>query len=115
MLQAGATQFLGDLGGRDQIGTDYSLVDIDFPSTSLNAAVGFRYRFAPHFATTSLLNFGLLRGSDAQTADRDRNARNLAFRSIVLNFNQRFEAAERRMDKMENKLDLILEKLNSRK
>lgn len=91
MIQAGATQFLGDLGGRDQIGTDYSLVDIDFPSTSLNAAIGYRYRFAPHFATTSLLNIGLLRGSDAQTADPDRNARNLAFRSPVINLNQRIE------------------------
>lgn len=91
MIQAGATQFLGDLGGRDQIGTDYSLVDIDFPSTSLNAAIGYRYRFAPHFATTSLLNVGLLRGSDALTADPDRNARNLAFRSPIINLNQRIE------------------------
>jgi hypothetical protein len=91
MIQAGATQFLGDLGGRDQIGTDYSLVDIDFPSTSLNVAVGYRYRFAPHFATSSLLNIGRLRGSDALTADPDRNARNLAFRSPVVNLSQRME------------------------
>jgi hypothetical protein len=91
ILQAGATQFLGDLGGRDQIGTDYSLVDIDFPSTSLNVGVGYRMRFAPHFATTTLLNVGLLRGSDAETGDPDRNARNLAFRAPVVNLNQRLE------------------------
>ena len=27
----GATQFTGDLGGRNQIGKDYSLADIDLP------------------------------------------------------------------------------------
>ena len=27
----GATQFLGDLGGRSQIGKDYSLADLDWP------------------------------------------------------------------------------------
>ncbi len=91
MIQGGATQFLGDLGGRDQIGTDYSLVDLDFPSTSFDVGVGFRYRFAPHFATTSLLNIGLLRGSDALTNDSDRNARNLSFRSPVVNLSQRLE------------------------
>ncbi len=29
----GATQFTGDLGGRDNIGKDFSLVDMDFPAT----------------------------------------------------------------------------------
>ncbi len=91
IIQGGATQFLGDLGGRDQIGTDYSLVDLDFPSTSFNVGIGYRYRFAPHFATTTLLNIGMLRGSDALTNDRDRNARNLSFRSPIVNLNQRLE------------------------
>jgi hypothetical protein len=40
---------------------------------------------------------------------------NQRFEEQNANFNQRFESIERRMDKMENKLDLILEKLNSRK
>lgn len=91
LFGVGATQFLGDLGGKDRIGKDYSLADIDFPSTGLNAAVGFRYRFRPRFATTSMLNFGLVRGSDANTKEMYRSARNLSFRSQLVNFNQRIE------------------------
>ena len=47
MFGFGATQFLGDLGGKDQIGTDYSPIDIDWPSTSIGGMIGFRYRFHP--------------------------------------------------------------------
>ncbi len=39
MFGGGATQFLGDLGGRDQVGKDYSLADLDLPSTSWNGMV----------------------------------------------------------------------------
>ena len=41
MFGIGATQFLGDLGGRDRVGTDYSLVDIDWPSTHIGGMVGY--------------------------------------------------------------------------
>jgi hypothetical protein len=51
----GATQFLGDLGGRDRVGNDYSLVDADLPSTGFSGLIGYRYRFHPNWATTSLL------------------------------------------------------------
>ncbi len=91
MFQIGATQFLGDLGGKDKIGKDYSLADIDFPSTGFNIGFGYRFRFKPHFATTSLLNVGLVRGDDALTKEMFRNARNLNFRSPVINFHQRLE------------------------
>lgn len=91
LIQAGATQFLGDLGGKDKIGKDYSLADIDFPSTGVNLGVGYRLRFHPHFATTTMLNVGLLRGNDANTKEMYRNARNLSFRSPIVNLNQRIE------------------------
>lgn len=91
MFQAGATQFLGDLGGRDKIGKDYSLADINMPSTNINFGVGFRYRFHPRFATTTMLNVGLLKGDDALTKEPIRNERNLSFRSPIVNLNQRIE------------------------
>jgi hypothetical protein len=47
MFGLGATSFLGDLGGANQIGTDYSLKDIDFPSTGYGGMLGVRYRFQP--------------------------------------------------------------------
>ncbi len=91
MFGIGATQFLGDLGGRDQIGKDYSLADLDLPSTGIGGMIGFRYRFHPYFATTTSLNVGLLRGNDALTNEIIRESRNLHFRSIIVELSQRFE------------------------
>lgn len=87
----GATQFTGDLGGRNQIGTDYSLVDIDFPSTFFGGMVGYRFRFHPFWATTTALNIGMLKGDDAQTNEIIRESRNLHFRSMVYELSQRIE------------------------
>ena len=87
----GATAFLGDLGGRNRIGTDYSLADIDMNSTGIGGVLGFRYRFHPNYATTTSFNVGLLRGSDAKTAEIIRESRNLSFRSMVFEVSQRFD------------------------
>jgi hypothetical protein len=87
----GATQFTGDLGGRNRIGTDYSLADIDLPSTSFNFMLGYRYRFHPFFATTSSLNIGRVKGDDALTNEVVRESRNLHFRSFLLEFSQRLD------------------------
>lgn len=91
MFGIGATQFLGDLGGRDMIGKDYSLVDLDLPSTSIGGMVGYRFRFHPYWATSSTLNIGMVRGNDAQTNEIIRNSRNLHFRSMIFEFQQRIE------------------------
>lgn len=87
----GATGFLGDLGGADQYGTDFSPKDYDFNATNVGGSIGFRYRFHPYYSTTSILNFGMIKGSDAYTKEPVRFDRNLHFRSPVLNFSQRFE------------------------
>jgi hypothetical protein len=91
LIGFGATQFTGDLGGRNRIGTDYSIVDIDFPSTSFNFSLGYRYRFHPFFATTTTLNVGRLKGDDALTNEVIRESRNLHFRSIIIDFSQRLD------------------------
>jgi hypothetical protein len=87
----GATQFLGDLGGANQIGTDYSLKDWDFPSMSYGGSIAYRYRWHPYYSTSTILNIGMFKGSDALTQEPVRNARNLNFRSPVINLSQRFE------------------------
>jgi hypothetical protein len=87
----GATSFLGDLGGANQTGTDYSLKDIDVNSTHLGGSFSFRYRFHPFFATSTMVNAGMLRGSDGLTAEPIRNMRNLSFRSFFGMVSQRFE------------------------
>jgi len=87
----GATQFLGDLGGRNQIGTQKSLADIDFNSTRIGGGIGYRFRFHPRFATSTQLYFGLLDGKDSNTDEIIRRSRNLSFRSPILELSQRLE------------------------
>lgn len=91
ILLGGVSQFLGDLGGSPLIGSHYSLKDLNVASTHYNIGVGFRYRFHKHFATTTMLENSMLKGSDALTKEPVRNARNLSFRSPFLNLSQRIE------------------------
>ncbi len=87
----GATQFTGDLGGRNMTGKDFSLVDIDFPATGFGGMIGFRYRFHPFWATSTNLNISMIRGNDANTNELIRESRNLSFRSMVIELSQRIE------------------------
>lgn len=87
----GATGFLGDLGGANQEGSSYNLKDIDFNSTNIGGSLSYRYRFHPYFATSTMVNAGMLRGSDEFTTEPSRNRRNLSFRSFFVMLNQRFE------------------------
>jgi hypothetical protein len=87
----GATQFLGDLGGQDGIGKDYSLADMNFRATNYNVMLGFRYRFHPNFATTSQLNFGKYRASDFFTENEGRRIREINIKSTLISFYQRYE------------------------
>ncbi len=90
-LGIGITEFLGDLGGANQIGTDYSLKDLDFNSTHLGGSFAYRYRFHPYYATSTIINGGMLRGNDALTTEPIRNMRNLNFKSFFISLSQRFE------------------------
>ena len=106
MFGFGATQFLGDLGGLDRIGTDYSLADIDWRSTGVGGMLGYRYRFHPYWATTTSLNIGLLKGDDALTNEIIRNSRNLHFRSIIIELHQRLEIIVFANEKLGNRYNL---------
>ncbi len=106
MFGFGATQFLGDLGGRDKIGTDYSLADLDLPSTGFGGMLGYRYRFHPYWATTTSFNIGLLRGDDALTNEVIRQSRNLNFRSIIIGLHQRLEVIVLANEKVGNRYSL---------
>lgn len=88
---AGATNFLGDLGGRDRIGTQKSPIDLDLNATRMGMGVGYRYRFHPFWATSSHLYFGYVSGDDANTDEIVRRSRNLSFRSPIVDVNQRIE------------------------
>ncbi len=87
----GATQFLGDLGGLNQIGSQNSIIDLDWPATRPGIGVGYRFRFHPMWATSTQLYFGLVNGDDANTDEIVRRSRNLSFRSPIVELSQRIE------------------------
>ncbi|UKN02946.1 hypothetical protein K6119_05385 [Paracrocinitomix mangrovi] len=87
----GATNFLGDLGGLNKIGTDYSFMDLEWVTTRPSGHLGYRYRLRPWVATKSLLQYGVLRGSDQLTTEPFRHNRNLSFKTHLIEFSQHLE------------------------
>ena len=91
ILNVGPTGFLGDLGGRDMVGKDYSMADLDLKSTTFNVGFSYRYRFRPYFATSTIVTIGSVKGDDKLTLESARNARNLNFKSTIVSIYQRIE------------------------
>ncbi len=79
----GATQFLGDVGGRNQIGSDW-FFDLDAASTRYVANVGFRYKISQYVSAKAGLSFGEVYGNDKYTKEPFRNNRNIHFRSPIV-------------------------------
>lgn len=76
----GAANFLGELGGANQIGTNF-VKDLEFSMTRPSAAIGMRYKFAKRFAVKGGFYYQLVSGADRLTKEPYRNNRNLSFRS----------------------------------
>jgi hypothetical protein len=83
LFGAGATNFLGELGGADQIGT-YFLKDLEFSMTRPVTTAGYRYIINKYMKVGGNLSFGILKGDDKLTKEPFRNNRNLHFRSPIL-------------------------------
>lgn len=86
----GASNFLGELGGADQIGTD-GLKDLEFSMTRPTIAAGYRYKISPFFAARANLIYSRLNGDDATTNELFRQNRNLHFRTPLVEFSAQFE------------------------
>ena len=89
---AGITNFLGELGGANQIGTHY-FKDLEWSQSRLALAVGLRYKLSNYFALKSHLTYGRVSGSDKLTEENFRHYRNLSFFSDIYEFNINFEGA----------------------
>lgn len=87
----GASNFLGDLGGLNKIGTDYSFIDLEWATTRPSGHIGFRYRFRPWVATKTMIQYGLLMGSDQLTSEPARHNRNLSFKTHLIELSQHLE------------------------
>ncbi|HOY38402.1 MAG TPA: DUF6089 family protein [Bacteroidales bacterium] len=87
---AGPTNFLGELGGANQIGTHF-LRDFEIKATRAVFGVGYRYKLAPDWAVKTGLWYGWLSGADSLTLQPDRHDRDLSFRSPVLEWTANIE------------------------
>ncbi|MDQ3046750.1 MAG: outer membrane beta-barrel protein [Bacteroidota bacterium] len=82
ILGIGASNFLGELGGANQIGTNF-IKDLEFSATRTSFAFGMRYKFKKRFAVSGGFHYLMLSGSDKLTKEPFRSNRNLSFRAPI--------------------------------
>ena len=82
IVGVGASNFLGELGGANRIGT-FFVRDLEFKATRPSAQVGIRYKFNNHFAVKGGFYYQMVNGSDKLTKEPYRQNRNLSFRSPI--------------------------------
>jgi hypothetical protein len=90
-ITGGTSNFLGDLGGRDQIGKDYSPVDLELSQTKTAFGLGYRYKLDTWINVTTKFNYLIVKGDDALTQEPFRNNRNLNFKSNIFELSGRVE------------------------
>ncbi|MCL4857026.1 MAG: hypothetical protein KJZ55_07120 [Flavobacteriales bacterium] len=79
----GATNFLGDLGGADQVGTN-GLRDLEMQATRMGGVLGYRYQLGEDWFVRGNFNYVMVAGDDALTKEPARNRRQLSFRSHIM-------------------------------
>ena len=89
-LSLGASNFLGDLGGANSIGTD-GFLDFDFPSIRPAMNLGYSYKLSQRFAVKTCFTYGFLSGNDKYTDEKFRNHRNLSFRTSITQLHSQLE------------------------
>ena len=90
-LGIGGANFLGDLGGLDRIGTDYSPADLEFALTQISAGAGYKYKLQKWLNVCIGFNYLKVKGDDKLTKDIYRNNRNLNFKSNIFEILGRVE------------------------
>jgi len=81
----GASNFLGELGGADRIGSHNikGIRDLDFNATRPAIEIGYRRFFSPNIAVKAGFVYGQVSGDDALTDEIYRKNRNLHFKSPI--------------------------------
>lgn len=76
----GISNFLGELGGRDQIGSPF-VWDLEFSMTKPAVSLGYRYYLFQRLSLRAQGTYGILAGNDNLTGEAFRNNRNLNFKT----------------------------------
>ena len=82
MIGLGISNFLGELGGRDQIGSPF-VWDLELSQTKPAVSLGYRYHTAEKQALRLNFTYGILAGNDNLTKEVFRNNRNLNFKTDI--------------------------------
>jgi hypothetical protein len=91
-ISIGATNFLGDLGGANRIGSGKgSLRDFDIQAIKPAFQIGYNYRLSKFMAIRSAFTYAWLSGNDAYTTETFRQNRNLNFRTPIYELSSAFE------------------------
>ena len=86
----GATNFLGELGGANKIGTNF-VGDLEFKMTRPLLNLGIRYRITETISNKTMISYGWLHGDDKTTKEQFRSNRNLNFKTCIAEFSTQFE------------------------
>lgn len=83
MIGAGPSNFLGDLGGQDDVAQPF-VFDLEPTLTRYSVSAGVRYFVREYHAVRGYLSFAEVRGDDALTSYPNRRFRNLNFKSPIV-------------------------------
>ncbi|MFQ3579915.1 MAG: hypothetical protein SNJ71_07235 [Bacteroidales bacterium] len=86
----GAANFMGELGGSNQIGSDF-IRDFEISMTRPAFNAGIKYFLLERLSIQGAFSYGWLRGDDRKTKEQHRNNRNLQFRSPILEYSSRLQ------------------------
>ncbi len=89
-LGLGFSNFLGELGGRDQIGSDF-IYDLEWSETRPSLQAAYRYQLGSRFYAKGQFAFAIVGGNDALTKEIFRRNRNLNFRSTLFELSAHIE------------------------
>jgi len=78
----GASNFLGDLGGKDDVGTN-DFQDLEINQTQFSLFVGHKYALYKKFYLRTDFTWGRVSGNDNTTQEVFRQNRNLSFKSNI--------------------------------
>lgn len=82
----GGSHYLGELGGSDGSSAQFSPKDVELSQTKYAFSLAYRYNFGKYLSVSPRLYYGKLAGSDQLTKQPQRNNRNLAFNTQIIEF-----------------------------
>jgi len=82
-ILAGGANYLGEIGGNEQIRRDFVL-DMKLEQTRKSFGAFFRHRFNNTYGVTGTLTYAEIGGNDNLTSNIGRKSRNLSFKNTII-------------------------------